>query len=134
MTKAAGGRANHTKKEPTTKTGEGDNNDEPTSIEDSIEDYIPPYLIKFINPYYGDFCYTRCFHYMLVAQVMSEGFLPIEVPVGCQFTSARIESLLHMPDLGTANSSSSVSSSKGGSLGAGASAVGMGNKVCKCCC
>jgi len=42
-----------------------------------IESFIPPYLRRFVSPYYGDYCYTRCFHFMLVAQVMSEGFLPI---------------------------------------------------------
>ena len=39
--------------------------------------YIPQYLRRFIQPYYQDYCITRCYHEMLVAQVMSEGFLPI---------------------------------------------------------
>jgi Leu/Phe-tRNA-protein transferase len=43
----------------------------------SIEEFIPLYLQRFITPYHGDFCFTRVFHYRLVAQLMSEGFLPI---------------------------------------------------------
>jgi Leu/Phe-tRNA-protein transferase len=45
--------------------------------EQAIEAFIPTYLRRFINPYHGDFCYTRVFHYRLIAQLMSEGFLPI---------------------------------------------------------
>jgi Leu/Phe-tRNA-protein transferase len=43
----------------------------------AIEEFIPPYLRRFITPYHGDFCFTRIYHYRLVAQLMSEGFLPI---------------------------------------------------------
>ena len=43
----------------------------------SIEEFIPLYLRRFIYPYHGDFCYTRLFHARLIAQLMSEGFLPI---------------------------------------------------------
>mmetsp|Transcript_72 Transcript_72/g.153 ORF Transcript_72/g.153 Transcript_72/m.153 type:complete len:325 (+) Transcript_72:66-1040(+) len=42
-----------------------------------IEGYIPPYLRRFVTPYHGDFCYTRTYHFRLVAQLMMEGFLPI---------------------------------------------------------
>ena len=42
-----------------------------------IEQHIPPYLLRFITPYKEDFCFTRVHHYRLVAQLMSEGFLPI---------------------------------------------------------
>ena len=45
--------------------------------EQAIEAFIPTYLRRFINPYHGDFCYTRVFHYRLIGQLMSEGFLPI---------------------------------------------------------
>ena len=43
----------------------------------SIKDYIPQYLRRCISPYGGDFCYTTVFHFRLIAQLMSEGFLPI---------------------------------------------------------
>jgi Leu/Phe-tRNA-protein transferase len=45
--------------------------------EQAIEAFIPTYLRRFISPYHGDFCYTRVFHYRLIGQLMSEGFLPI---------------------------------------------------------
>ena len=43
----------------------------------AITAYIPNYLRPYIHPYHGDFCYSRSFHFRLVAQVMAEGFLPI---------------------------------------------------------
>jgi Leu/Phe-tRNA-protein transferase len=42
-----------------------------------LEEYIPPYLRRFITPYHGEFCWTRTFHFRLVAYLMLEGFLPI---------------------------------------------------------
>lgn len=42
-----------------------------------LEDYIPPYLRRFVHPYHGDFCFSHIFHPRLMAQLMSEGFLPI---------------------------------------------------------
>lgn len=42
-----------------------------------MEELIPPYLRGFIFPYHGEFCWTRTFHYRLVAYLMLEGFLPI---------------------------------------------------------
>jgi Leu/Phe-tRNA-protein transferase len=43
----------------------------------TIEEFIPRYLRRYINPYHGDFCFTRIFHFRLIAQLCSEGFLPI---------------------------------------------------------
>lgn len=43
----------------------------------AIEEYIPAYLRPYIIPYHGDFCITQCFNATLVAQLMTEGFLPI---------------------------------------------------------
>jgi Leu/Phe-tRNA-protein transferase len=43
----------------------------------AIEAFIPTYLRRLVIPYHGDFCYTRVFHYRLIGQLMSEGFLPI---------------------------------------------------------
>ncbi len=45
-----------------------------------LEEYIPPYLRRFVHPYHGDFCFCRVFHPRLMAQLMSEGFLPIATP------------------------------------------------------
>lgn len=43
--------------------------------EDSIE--IPSYLSNMVMPYHGDFAFSRIFHYKLLCQLCSEGFLPI---------------------------------------------------------
>jgi Leu/Phe-tRNA-protein transferase len=45
--------------------------------EESLERWIPAYLKQFIIPYHDEFCYTRVYHYRLVAALMIEGFLPI---------------------------------------------------------
>jgi len=44
-----------------------------------LQSYIPDYLKQFINPYHDEFCYTRIYHYRLVAALMVEGFLPIAI-------------------------------------------------------
>ncbi len=46
-----------------------------------LEAWIPPYLRRFVTPYHGEFCYTRTYHFRLVAQLMMEGFLPIATDV-----------------------------------------------------
>jgi Leu/Phe-tRNA-protein transferase len=43
----------------------------------AIEEFIPSYLRRFVHPYHGDFCFSRVYHPRLMAQLMSEGFLPI---------------------------------------------------------
>lgn len=45
--------------------------------EEDLERWIPGYLKQFIIPYHDEFCYTRMYHYRLVAALMIEGFLPI---------------------------------------------------------
>jgi Leu/Phe-tRNA-protein transferase len=45
--------------------------------EENLEKWIPDYLKQFIIPYHDEFCYTRLYHYRLVAALMMEGFLPI---------------------------------------------------------
>jgi Leu/Phe-tRNA-protein transferase len=45
-----------------------------------LQSYIPPYLSRYIRPSHGDFCYTPFFHPRLIAQLMTEGFLPIACP------------------------------------------------------
>lgn len=45
-----------------------------------LEDYIPSYLRRFVHPYHGDFCFCHIYHPRLMAQIMSEGFLPIATP------------------------------------------------------
>ena len=45
--------------------------------EEDLERWIPEYLKQFIIPYHDEFCYTRIYHYRLVAALMMEGFLPI---------------------------------------------------------
>jgi Leu/Phe-tRNA-protein transferase len=60
-----------------TKLQEKDERQHPRREPLAIEEYIPLYLRRFITPYHGDFCVTRVFHFKLVAQLMSEGFLPI---------------------------------------------------------
>lgn len=42
-----------------------------------LEEFIPPYLRRFVHPYHGDFCFCYHYHPQLLAQIMSEGFLPI---------------------------------------------------------
>jgi len=44
---------------------------------ENLEKWIPNYLKQFIIPYHDEFCYTRVYHYRLVAALMVEGFLPI---------------------------------------------------------
>uniref|UniRef100_A0A7S4EM55 Leucyl/phenylalanyl-tRNA--protein transferase n=1 Tax=Pseudo-nitzschia australis TaxID=44445 RepID=A0A7S4EM55_9STRA len=43
----------------------------------NIEKWIPEYLKMFVIPYHDEFCYTRFYHFRLVAALMMEGFLPI---------------------------------------------------------
>jgi len=50
-----------------------------------LKSYIPAYLRKYIVPYHGDFCYTTVFHPRLMAQLMSEGFLPIASEGGAYY-------------------------------------------------
>eukprot|EP00429_Kryptoperidinium_foliaceum_P068105 CAMPEP_0176067092 /NCGR_PEP_ID=MMETSP0120_2-20121206/33485_1 /TAXON_ID=160619 /ORGANISM="Kryptoperidinium foliaceum, Strain CCMP 1326" /LENGTH=306 /DNA_ID=CAMNT_0017400703 /DNA_START=112 /DNA_END=1029 /DNA_ORIENTATION=+ len=50
----------------------------PSKLE--VEEYIPPYLRRFVHPYHGDFCVSQFFHPRLMAQLMCEGFLPIAAP------------------------------------------------------
>eukprot|EP00980_Cylindrotheca_fusiformis_P028329 scaffold22592_cov129-Cylindrotheca_fusiformis.AAC.15 len=45
--------------------------------EETIEKFIPHYLRTLVLPYHGDFCFSRVFHYKLLSQLCSEGFLPI---------------------------------------------------------
>eukprot|EP00535_Pseudo-nitzschia_heimii_P000147 CAMPEP_0197184074 /NCGR_PEP_ID=MMETSP1423-20130617/9126_1 /TAXON_ID=476441 /ORGANISM="Pseudo-nitzschia heimii, Strain UNC1101" /LENGTH=353 /DNA_ID=CAMNT_0042634797 /DNA_START=8 /DNA_END=1069 /DNA_ORIENTATION=- len=45
--------------------------------DEDLEKWIPEYLKQFIIPYHDEFCYTRIYHYRLVAALMMEGFLPI---------------------------------------------------------
>lgn len=45
--------------------------------EETIEKFIPYYLRTLVLPYHGDFCFSRVFHYKLLSQLCSEGFLPI---------------------------------------------------------
>jgi Leu/Phe-tRNA-protein transferase len=45
--------------------------------EETIEKFIPHYLRTLVLPYHGDFCFSRVFHYELLSQLCSEGFLPI---------------------------------------------------------
>lgn len=56
-------------------------NAEEHEIEDdngaNLEKWIPQYLKQFVIPYHDEFCYTRLYHYRLVAALMIEGFLPI---------------------------------------------------------
>jgi len=47
------------------------------AVGDSIQQWIPDYLVHLVQPYYGDFCYTPIFHPKLITQLMAEGFLPI---------------------------------------------------------
>ena len=44
---------------------------------EELQSYIPNYLKQFINPYHDEFCFTRIYHFRLVAALMMEGFLPI---------------------------------------------------------
>jgi Leu/Phe-tRNA-protein transferase len=47
------------------------------SSSSSITDYIPNYLKRLVLPYYGDFCYSPCYHPKFLVQLMAEGFLPM---------------------------------------------------------
>eukprot|EP00521_Asterionellopsis_glacialis_P017069 CAMPEP_0195293608 /NCGR_PEP_ID=MMETSP0707-20130614/12876_1 /TAXON_ID=33640 /ORGANISM="Asterionellopsis glacialis, Strain CCMP134" /LENGTH=338 /DNA_ID=CAMNT_0040354359 /DNA_START=109 /DNA_END=1125 /DNA_ORIENTATION=+ len=46
----------------------------------SQSNLVPKYLRGIVFPYHGEFYQTRCFHPNLIAQLMSEGFLPISLP------------------------------------------------------
>mmetsp|Transcript_15501 Transcript_15501/g.21884 ORF Transcript_15501/g.21884 Transcript_15501/m.21884 type:complete len:387 (-) Transcript_15501:40-1200(-) len=48
--------------------------------ESSKSNLVPKYLRGVVFPYHGEFYQTRCFHPNLIAQLMSEGFLPIALP------------------------------------------------------
>lgn len=50
--------------------------------QESIEKFIPNYLQNYVQPYHGDFCFSRIFHHQLIAQLCFEGFLPIATD-GC---------------------------------------------------
>lgn len=47
------------------------------SSKEILQMFVPLYLRPYVFPCHGDFCYTLCFHPTFVAQLMSEGFLPI---------------------------------------------------------
>ncbi|GKY98477.1 hypothetical protein MPSEU_000805000 [Mayamaea pseudoterrestris] len=51
--------------------------DDNNATNDSIHDYIPQYLRRFVAPYHGDFCFTPIFDARLISSLMAEGFLPI---------------------------------------------------------
>jgi Leu/Phe-tRNA-protein transferase len=79
-----GSSSNNQKSHRGTSNNGGDNssnskkkNNSTSECRSELESYIPPYLRRFIIPYHGEFCYTRTYHFRLVAQLMMEGFLPI---------------------------------------------------------
>ena len=58
-------------------TGELYDSEDEEGEENNLEKWIPEYLKQFVIPYHDEFCYTRVYHYRLVAALMMEGFLPI---------------------------------------------------------
>ena len=48
-----------------------------SSAQQALFEYVPAYLMPFLHPYHGEFCYTPIFQSHFIAQLMAEGFLPV---------------------------------------------------------